>query len=284
MKIISYIFFILAPIFFSGTVFAVSPDITVYPTSVIQGDPMMITLTGVKITDIKNIYFASSSLKVFLYNNAPSAFYGIDLNKKAGDYYIKAILSNGETLDKKVTINPRERYEAPLAVPDKLGGNSPTNQTKVVSDLEKENQFLSIIHTGIKAFWSQKFIYPIVDPIVTDPYGYSRITGQYTISHKGVDFHAEKGTKVMAMNRGVVRVAKNMTVYGKTIVVDHGFGLMTFYMHLSKIKVNEGELVKSGQIIGLSGDTGYAEQPHLHITVRINNVSIDPIKFMGLFK
>ncbi|MFA6095419.1 MAG: M23 family metallopeptidase, partial [Candidatus Paceibacterota bacterium] len=70
----------------------------------------------------------------------------------------------------------------------------------------------------------------------------------------------------------------------RTIVVDHGLGLMTFYMHLSKIFVNEGELVLPGQVIGLSGDTGYAERPHLHLTVRIGGVSIDPVRFMGLFK
>jgi murein DD-endopeptidase MepM/ murein hydrolase activator NlpD len=82
----------------------------------------------------------------------------------------------------------------------------------------------------------------------------------------------------------VVRVARTFQIYGKTVVVDHGFGVMTFYMHLSKIKVNVGELVLPGQLIGFSGETGYAESPHLHITVRINNVSIDPIKFLDLFK
>ena len=55
-------------------------------------------------------------------------------------------------------------------------------------------------------------------------------------------------------------------------------------MHLSKIKVNVGELVEQGQIIGLSGSTGYATGPHLHLTIRINNISIDPMKFLELFK
>ena len=59
---------------------------------------------------------------------------------------------------------------------------------------------------------------------------------------------------------------------------------MSFYMHLSKISVNQGELVLPGQLIGYAGQTGYAEQPHLHLTVRINNISIDPIKFLDLFK
>ena len=59
--------------------------------------------------------------------------------------------------------------------------------------------------------------------------------------------------------------------------------MKSFYMHLSKIKVNEGELVKKSQLIGVSGQTGYAEKPHLHVTVRVQNISINPIKFMELF-
>jgi murein DD-endopeptidase MepM/ murein hydrolase activator NlpD len=54
-------------------------------------------------------------------------------------------------------------------------------------------------------------------------------------------------------------------------------------MHLSRIKVNVGELVLPGQVIGLSGKTGYAEDPHLHISIRIGGISIDPIKFLSLF-
>jgi len=56
------------------------------------------------------------------------------------------------------------------------------------------------------------------------------------------------------------------------------------YMHLSESKVNAGELVLPGQVIGLSGQTGYAENPHLHVSVRIGGVSIDPIEFLKLFE
>ena len=85
------------------------------------------------------------------------------------------------------------------------------------------------------------------------------------------------------MNRGVVRLAKTFRNYGKTIVVDHGLGVMTFSMHLSKIYVGAGELVKKGQLIGLSGETGYAAKPHLHLTVRIGGISVDPVVFLDFF-
>jgi len=261
-----------------------SVSILINPKEVAQGEPVLIQIDGVNISDIKKLTFDKTNLNIFNYQNKPSALLGIDLNKKSGNYLIFLDLKNGSSTEETLVIKEREKYEASLAVPEKLGGNSPANQTKVVNTLGKENAILATIKTGLKSFWTNKFIYPISEPIVvTDEYGYSRLTGVYTIAHKGVDLRAKTGTKVVAMNRGVVRIAKTFQVYGKTIVVDHGYGVMTFYMHLSKIKVNVGELVLPGQLVGLSGQTGYAENPHLHITVRINNISVDPIKFLDLF-
>lgn len=118
---------------------------------------------------------------------------------------------------------------------------------------------------------------------VTDKYGYSRVTGGSSLNHKGVDLRAPLGTPVYAMNDGVVRFTSTMRNYGKTIAIDHGNGILTIYMHLSEIGVKEGQTVKKGELLGKSGDTGYVFGPHLHLTVRINGISIDPMKFMELF-
>ncbi|MBA3733055.1 M23 family metallopeptidase [Patescibacteria group bacterium] len=104
------------------------------------------------------------------------------------------------------------------------------------------------------------------------------------MTHKGTDFRAKIGTEVHAMNDGVVLVASVGRNYGKHIVIDHGLGVMTFYLHLSEINIKEGDLVTKGQVIGLSGQTGYVTAPHLHLSVRINNISVDPMKFMELFQ
>ena len=69
--------------------------------------------------------------------------------------------------------------------------------------------------------------------VVTAPYGNSRKTGEYSIPHKGADYRAKDGTEIMALNRGVVRIAQTFRNHGKTIVIDHGQGLMSFYLHLS---------------------------------------------------
>lgn len=261
-------------------VFAASISIT--PASPIQGEPIRIEVQAT--STVSSLFLDSKKLPVFTYKNIPTALYGIDLYKKPGTYKIVVTLSDGTFVEKTFQIGERKKVEAPLGIPEKLGGNTQASATQLVNTLAQENASLLNLRTGTHAFWTLPFRYPVADPVVTDGYGYQRQTGSYSIAHKGTDFRAKEGTKVMAMNRGVVRIAREGRNYGKTIVVDHGLGLQTFYMHLSKIYVNVGELVLPGQTIGLSGMTGYAEQPHLHLTVRLQDTSIDPIKFLELFK
>jgi murein DD-endopeptidase MepM/ murein hydrolase activator NlpD len=269
----------------SSFAFAATPFVSVTPQSVIQGEPILVTLDGVVGTSsVKSITFDATPLGLFLFRNKVSAFVGVDLHKKPGTYNVSVTLLDGTVLQQQITVGERPLVEAPLGIPEQLGGNTPQSQATLVSTLASENASLANIRTGTKAFWSAAFLWPLQNITVTDPYGYSRQTGGYTIAHKGTDFRAAQGTEVKAINRGVVRIVKNYRDYGKTIVVDHGLGLMSFYMHLSKINVNVGELVLPGEVIAHSGQTGYAEAPHLHLSVRLNGTSIDPMKFFELVK
>lgn len=285
-NIIAFSFFFIS-IFLYGApaVSAQTASLSFSPEKIIQGEPFLVKINGLAgASSVKKITFDKSAIGVFMYQGKPSAFVGIDLNKKPGAYELVAELSGGQILKTIINVEKRAKIEAPLGIPEKLGGNTTESQNQLISTLALENKSLANIRTGLKAFWTEKFTPPLKQIFITDEYGYSRQTGAYSIAHKGVDYRAKEGTAVMALNRGVVRIAKTYRNYGKTIVVDHGLGIMTFYMHISKIKVNVGELVQRGQIIGLSGQTGYAESPHLHLTVRINGISIDPIKFLELFQ
>lgn len=255
--------------------------ISVTPEKPIQGEPLRIEVVGT--TSASALFFDGKKLALFSYRGTQTAFYGIDLYKKSGKYKLVAALTDGKIIEKTIDIGARTKIEAPLGIPEKLGGNTQTSATTLVNTLAQENASLLNLRTGTHAFWTNSFKYPVANPFVTDDYGYQRQTGMYSIAHKGIDFRAAEGTPVFAMNRGVVRLTQTGRNYGKTIVVDHGLGLQTFYMHLSKISVNEGELVLPGQVIGISGQTGYAEKPHLHVTVRMNEVSIDPKKFLEIF-
>lgn len=126
-------------------------------------------------------------------------------------------------------------------------------------------------------YWKGPFVIPIQSDI-TSVYGTRRVyNGMKTGSHNAVDLRAQIGTDVRASASGVVALAKDLFFTGNTIIIDHGYGVMTLYAHLSKIHVKKGDLVDEKQVIALSGATGRVSGPHLHWSGIIHNVKVDPL-------
>jgi murein DD-endopeptidase MepM/ murein hydrolase activator NlpD len=99
--------------------------------------------------------------------------------------------------------------------------------------------------------------------------------------HAGVDISAGMGTPVRATADGVVAQAETSSGYGKLIVIDHGNGFRTYYAHLSRYDVVDGQEVRRGQIIGATGKTGRAVSPHLHYEVRMGGSPVNPYPFLA---
>jgi len=258
-----------------------APSISILPAEILQGDPAEIVVNAT--SSVVSLTYNGKPLNTFDQNGKASAVVGIDLKAPSGSYPVVAKLSDGTTLRTNLVVGKRVIAVAPLGIPASLGGNTVQAANNLVTQLAKDNVVLNSVPTVMQKLWSGKFGYPVADPVVTDTYGYTRDTVNTTISHKGTDFHAPPGTPVMAMNSGTVRIAQFFTAYGNTVVIDHGFGIQTLYMHMSELDVKVGDTVTKGQVIGKSGETGYAEGPHLHISVKIGGISIDPEKFLKLF-
>jgi murein DD-endopeptidase MepM/ murein hydrolase activator NlpD len=149
----------------------------------------------------------------------------------------------------------------------------------------KEDQTLkhdTFEQSGPEQEWSGNFLPPVNAPI-SDVFGTARVFNGATQSvHQGLDFAVPTGTPVDALNQGKVLLARPLFFEGNCVFLDHGQGLMTIYMHLSRIDVNEGEQVDRGQQIGLSGGTGRATGPHLHVAVRWEGVYLDPATLLKL--
>ncbi|MFZ2594078.1 MAG: M23 family metallopeptidase [Minisyncoccia bacterium] len=273
----------LSLFFVASPVLAVS--ISVMPEVIEQGSPVLIRVHDVPAgSTVSRVTIGATSVPVFTYQSIPSALFGVPLTGTVGSRTITAQLSNGTAVTHELIINPlikETRVNPP--VPVKLGGNGVKNELRIVSVLEKENFAISNLFTQPKVLWKNGFVPPLLAPIVTDTFGYIRTGSASTITHKGTDYRAKEGTPIIAMNKGIVRLSKKFTVYGNTVIIDHGLGVQTLYMHLSKLKVAHGQLVEQGTVLGYSGKTGYAERPHLHLSVRINGASVDPQKFLSLF-
>ena len=100
--------------------------------------------------------------------------------------------------------------------------------------------------------------------------------------HQGLDYAVPSGTPVSVLNAGTVLLAGPLYFEGNCVVLDHGQGLQTLYLHLSEIKVKPGDRVERGQELGLSGSSGRATGPHLHVAVRWQGIYINPATLFTL--
>ncbi len=110
----------------------------------------------------------------------------------------------------------------------------------------------------------------------------SVFNGQPRRPHSGTDFKAATGTSIQAPNVGTVVLAGELYFSGNVVIIDHGWGLYSYFAHLSAIDVAEGDVVNRGQVVGKVGATGRVTGPHLHWTVRLNNARVDPMALMAL--
>ena len=119
-----------------------------------------------------------------------------------------------------------------------------------------------------------------VDARVTSDFGL-RMRGWSPDLHRGVDLDVPSGTPVRAMAEARVRFAGVMSGFGNVVWLDHGGGILSVYAHLSTIQAQQGERVRGGQVIGLSGASGDATAPHLHFEVWRWGHEVDPVPLLG---
>ena len=130
--------------------------------------------------------------------------------------------------------------------------------------------------------WAGGFVAP-VSAAISDVFGTARVFNQEVKSrHLGLDYGVPAGTPVHAVNRGTVILARQLYFEGNCVVIDHGQGLFSLYLHLSEFRVKEGDQIETGQLIALSGGSGRATGPHLHLAIRWQGVYLNPALLLQL--
>jgi len=206
------------------------------------------------------------------------ALAGVDVETKPGTYKLElaATTPDGrvERLQRDITVNAATYKTEVLRVPQKFVKPSPEAMVQIEADRKVKKTAFD--HQVLNAEWSGKFEVP-VDTKPSEGFGTRRtFNGQLASIHKGMDYHAATGTPVHAANDGEVVLAAPLYYEGNCVIINHGQQFMTIYMHLSHLSVKEGDKVQKGQEVGLSGATGRATGPHLHIAVRWQNAYLDP--------
>jgi murein DD-endopeptidase MepM/ murein hydrolase activator NlpD len=212
------------------------------------------------------------------------ALAGVDVQVQVGssNLQISAPTAGGATIDlsRTVEILPAHYRTSSLTVAPKFVEPGPDELTRIKAERElKDKVFAS---SAAEPLWSGDFRAP-VHATPTDSFGTRRtFNGKLASIHQGMDFRAAPGTPVRAGNSGVVVLAQPLYYEGNCVVIDHGLGLFTISMHLSRIDVHEGDHVIASQLLGLSGATGRVTGPHLHWAVRWQNAYLDPAKLLRM--
>ncbi len=207
---------------------------------------------------------------------------GIDLETAPGLYQVELLGRGpkGQTLSNshELVIVGKRFPTRRLTVAEKFVNPPP----EMLKRIARESKMTSDIFRRVspEKLWNGPFFAP-VPGTPSSSFGKRSILNDKPRSpHSGTDFRANKGVPVKAPNLGRVVLATDLYYSGNTVILDHGLGLYSYFAHLSRITVREGELVSLGDVIGHVGATGRVTGPHLHWSVRLSLARVDPLSLM----
>lgn len=245
------------------------------------------------------VYFNNSKVSLTKKPWGYRGFIGIAVNHKTGKQSLKVTykLDNvSRTASWALHLN---KTDFPVSrTKMKLGKYSNTKTyTKQVLDRIKQERALKnkVFKSWSADMWDARMSHPRDMHKVTSPFYIKRIKDQYTIKngkrvnlkpliryHRGLDLRGTTGEPVFALARGKVVLARELFFEGNMVVIDHGLGIFSYYMHQHTISVQEGQTVEAGEMIGSVGASGAVTGAHLHISLKIRGVQVDPLSVLPL--
>ena len=258
------------------------------PRVVKQGEVYSIRALGP--TSLKSIYVEFQGVRFPMAFGGQKGAYegliGIDMNTRPATYPTKIVgtdegggvyLSPFSLKVEKVDFGVQK-----LSLPSSMVDLD----TKTLERVDQEARQLKALFQVFRdeRLWRGAFIRP-VEGKLSGAFGLSRIiNGKHRGQHTGIDLQAEEGTPVLACNGGMIVLVDQLFFSGKSVILDHGWGLFSMYFHLSETQVKEGDRVHQGAMLGRVGSTGRSTEPHLHWGIRMNGARVNPLSLSGVTK
>lgn len=251
----------------------------VLPYEISPGEAFIIKLTDAKPSQPptaslngKQFYFSSCGESCFI------AIGSIGIKTKPGVYTIK-LAAGKKKKNLKLFIKHTSFPELGLTLPEDKIFLSPEDMERAKREGEK---LKSICQRVSERLWEGSFMLPLENDTST-LFGTKRILNKKRVSvHKGLDIKGKGGEEVKASNSGRVVLAEDLFFGGNTIILDHGQGIYTIYMHLSEFNITPEDIISKGDVIGLVGSSGRSTGPHLHFGVKVLNINTNPISLVKL--
>jgi murein DD-endopeptidase MepM/ murein hydrolase activator NlpD len=199
------------------------------------------------------------------------ASYTVGLQSKSADgrmgtARVPLAIGPGQFSSRRLTVDP-QFVNPPASAMERIAA-----EAKAMADL--------FAHPTPDRLWHGAFRVPVPGQSTSSFGRLSILNGESRSRHQGADFRAAEGTDVHAPNGGRVVLVADYYFSGNTVIIDHGAGLFSLFAHFSKVRVEQGSMVKTGDVLGEAGATGRVTGPHVHWAVRLNGASVDPLSLV----
>ena len=217
--------------------------------------------------------------------NVWTTLVGIDLEVEPGEHPVAlratAVDGSEDETVYSLAVEPKQFATRRLTVEPRYVDPPPEVVERILRERDLQAALFPV-STPVR-YWRDGFVRPVPGRANSAFGRRSVFNGQPRSPHSGADFRAGTGTPIKAPNEGVVVLATNLYFSGNVVIIDHGWGLYSYFAHLSAIDVAEGDRVRRGMVVGKVGATGRVTGAHLHWTVRLNDARVDPLSLLELF-
>jgi murein DD-endopeptidase MepM/ murein hydrolase activator NlpD len=259
------------------------PEALLIPSQIAPGETAVLRLLAPVKLDDPQLSIFNRSLPLFRVGSGRHFIYmihlGIDLKDPVGRHNLTVSWGDRGDVAHKMAISfevlpkeyPAETVTLPKTARPLLKGRTLREESRRLAEL--------LYRFDQRRYWQGPFLRPVNSPI-SSPFGLRRIYKPGRLAawrHKGVDFRAPYGTPVLSPNHGMVRFCEPMKAHGNTLVIDHGQGVFSIFLHLKAFTVRKGQRVSKGQVVGQVGSSGIATGPHLHWGLSVGGVRVNPI-------
>ena len=222
-----------------------------------------------------------TKIKSFIERDSKKAFVPVHYSTPVGAYTLKVLDGKRLMTKKLIKVKDGNFKKSYITVNKTMQKKRSSSNMKAMTNKSGDAKS----NPSSDKLWEENFILPVTDSKyqkISSPFGAMRFVNNKVAGyHSGIDFPVPIGTPLVATNNGRVVLAEKLTTTGNTIIIDHGMNIFSAYAHMSELSVKSGDIVKKGQTLGKSGNTGFTTGPHLHFTISVGTTFINPNIFLN---
>ncbi len=237
------------------------------------GEALVIYARGLEGKEITVTSPFNFEPQFFDYDGMRVCLFPLSYLNKIGTYVLE-LSADAAYAKYEITLNDKKFEVQELTVDEETTGST-IESDEANAEFDKTIQPLKAVRDD-KKYFEGKFIRPVAGELTTQFGSIRTVNGTISERHSGIDIAAKRGAKVKAAGAGRILYAGKLKLTGNTVLIEHGFGLKTWYYHMDSLNVKTDDIVKQGDIIGTVGSTGFSTGPHLHFGMSVNGVFINP--------